>query len=129
MNNMSTIEMQKETYWDSMFTWNMYKAIMDGIINELLKKVSLLSEAQNSVLMTIDGHRLLNILDMARGSRPLVLNFGSRSCPVFMERMAEFTQMVKDFSDVADFLIVYIEEAHPTDGWAFKVPRFYLVHS
>lgn len=26
---------------------------------------------------------------------------------------------MEDFSSVADFLIIYIEEAHATDGWAF----------
>jgi type I thyroxine 5'-deiodinase len=37
--------------------------------------------------------------------------------------MAKFDQlcrMAAEFSDVADFLVVYIEEAHPTDGWAFE---------
>jgi len=28
-------------------------------------------------------------------------------------------QMAADNADIADFVIVYIEEAHPTDGWAF----------
>jgi len=28
-------------------------------------------------------------------------------------------QMAVDNSDLADFIVVYIEEAHPTDGWAF----------
>lgn len=27
---------------------------------------------------------------------------------------------MEDFSSVADFLTVYIEEAHASDGWAFK---------
>jgi len=27
--------------------------------------------------------------------------------------------MAADNADIADFIIVYIEEAHPTDGWAF----------
>uniref|UniRef100_A0A8C4EPS8 Iodothyronine deiodinase n=1 Tax=Dicentrarchus labrax TaxID=13489 RepID=A0A8C4EPS8_DICLA len=34
-------------------------------------------------------------------------------------RPLEFKELVKDFSDVADFLVVYIAEAHSTDGWAF----------
>uniref|UniRef100_A0A3Q3KW99 Iodothyronine deiodinase n=1 Tax=Mastacembelus armatus TaxID=205130 RepID=A0A3Q3KW99_9TELE len=33
--------------------------------------------------------------------------------------LLEFKQLVKDFRDVADFLVVYIAEAHSTDGWAF----------
>lgn len=37
-----------------------------------------------------------------------------------MYKLDEFKQLVKDFSDVADFLVVYIAEAHSTDGWAFS---------
>uniref|UniRef100_A0A672I538 Iodothyronine deiodinase n=3 Tax=Salarias fasciatus TaxID=181472 RepID=A0A672I538_SALFA len=36
-----------------------------------------------------------------------------------MYKLGEFKQLVRDFSDVADFLVVYIAEAHSTDGWAF----------
>lgn len=36
-----------------------------------------------------------------------------------MYKLEEFKQLVKDFSGVADFLVVYIAEAHSTDGWAF----------
>lgn len=36
-----------------------------------------------------------------------------------MFKLDEFKQLVRDFRDVADFLVVYIAEAHSTDGWAF----------
>lgn len=36
-----------------------------------------------------------------------------------MYKLEEFKQLIKDFSDVADFLVIYIAEAHSTDGWAF----------
>uniref|UniRef100_A0A1A8F8H0 Iodothyronine deiodinase n=1 Tax=Nothobranchius korthausae TaxID=1143690 RepID=A0A1A8F8H0_9TELE len=47
-----------------------------------------------SRIQTLDECRLL---DFESSDRPLVL--------------------VEDFSDVADFLLVYIDEAHPSDGW------------
>eukprot|EP00795_Rhopilema_esculentum_P015232 gene15232-6437_t len=28
--------------------------------------------------------------------------------------------MVRDFGGIADFAVIYIEEAHPADGWFFK---------
>lgn len=31
-----------------------------------------------------------------------------------MYKLDEFKQLVKDFSDVADFLVIYIAEAHST---------------
>jgi Iodothyronine deiodinase len=37
----------------------------------------------------------------------------------------EYTSLVSDFKDKADFVAVYIEEAHPTDGWHFSDgPKF-----
>ncbi|KAJ7993542.1 hypothetical protein DPEC_G00273490 [Dallia pectoralis] len=36
-----------------------------------------------------------------------------------MFKLDEFKQLVRDFSVVADFLVVYIAEAHSTDGWVF----------
>ena len=120
MKSISTVEMAKETYWDSMFSWNMYKSITNVILKELQKKVCILGNAPNVTLSTVGGQRR-NLLEVFQGGKPLVLNFGSHSCPIFMARLKEFTQLVKEFNHVADFLIIYIEEAHPSDGWAFKV--------
>lgn len=36
-----------------------------------------------------------------------------------MFKMDLFKQLILDFGDIADFLVVYIEEAHSSDGWAF----------
>ena len=38
--------------------------------------------------------------------------------------MNNFTKVVREFEDVADFLIVYICEAHPTDEWRWNVSDF-----
>lgn len=32
----------------------------------------------------------------------------------------QFKKLIEDFSSIADFLVIYIEEAHASDGWAFK---------
>uniref|UniRef100_A0A8W4FKW1 Iodothyronine deiodinase n=1 Tax=Sus scrofa TaxID=9823 RepID=A0A8W4FKW1_PIG len=57
--------------------------------------------APNCPVVSLSGQRC-HIWDFMQGNRPLVLNFGSY------------------FSSIADFLIIYIEEAHASDGWAFK---------
>ena len=36
-----------------------------------------------------------------------------------MGKFDEVCQIASDFAPVADFLTIYIEEAHPSDGWAF----------
>lgn len=34
-----------------------------------------------------------------------------------MTRLAAFQRVVRQYADIADFVLVYIEEAHPSDGW------------
>ena len=36
-----------------------------------------------------------------------------------MAKLAEFDSVSASFASVADFAMVYIAEAHPTDGWSF----------
>ena len=38
-----------------------------------------------------------------------------------MAKLHIFRRMVRDFGGIADFAVIYIEEAHPADGWFFKV--------
>lgn len=40
--------------------------------------------------------------------------------------MNNFTKVVRDFEDVAEFVIVYICEAHPTDEWRWNVSIFFV---
>lgn len=35
-----------------------------------------------------------------------------------MANLEKFRKISEDFSKLADFVLVYIAEAHPTDGWA-----------
>ncbi|CAH1243410.1 DIO1 [Branchiostoma lanceolatum] len=37
-----------------------------------------------------------------------------------MANLAKFNDMVAEFADRADFLTVYIAEAHASDGWSFR---------
>lgn len=114
-------ELSKEVFGDSLFGWEMYKAVTATLMTDLQKKAKRGLEAPNPPLFSADGQSRSHLLDFARESRPLVVNFGSCTCPVFMERLREFNDVMTEFSDIADFLVIYISEAHPTDGWAFKV--------
>ena len=44
-----------------------------------------------------------------------------------MKKLERFGKLVGEFSDVADFFVVYIEEAHPQGGWEFNVSISYLL--
>jgi hypothetical protein len=66
--------------------------------------------------------KLVDLLSLqTTPGRPLVLNFGSCSWPPFLNALKQFAAMALDpaFVDKADFVLVYLEEAHPTDGWMY----------
>lgn len=60
--------------------------------------------------------------------RPTVLVFGSCTCEPFVGSMTAISALERDFRDRVAFLLIYIDEAHPTDGWVmpgnpFEVAR------
>lgn len=45
-----------------------------------------------------------------------------------MTRLAAFRRVAEQYADIAESLLVYIEEAHPSDGWVstdalYQIPR------
>ncbi|GAB1288713.1 Iodothyronine deiodinase [Apodemus speciosus] len=48
-----------------------------------------------------------------------VVRLSGQKCNIW-DFIQGFKRLVDDFASTADFLIIYIEEAHATDGWAFK---------
>jgi len=66
-------------------------------------------------------------LESLRG-RPTVLVFGSCTCEPFVRSMPAISALETEYRDRVLFLLVYVDEAHPTDGWAtpnnpFEVAR------
>lgn len=47
------------------------------------------------------------------GERPVVLQLGSRSCPVFRYRRFGMEKLIADYADRVHFVVVYTIEAHP----------------
>lgn len=127
MNKIATIQIPQENYRHSLFTWPMFTSMRSSILRELQKSASRGKPAPDSQLISVDGKSHCRLVEFSRRNRPLVVNFCSWTCPVFRARVDEFLSIAREFSDVADFLTVYIEEAHPSDGWAFKnnviIPR------
>lgn len=121
VNKISTIQMPREDYWDSLFTWPMLSSKRSSMLLELQKTASWGKIAPDSQLISVDGKSRYRLLEFCRGNRPLVVNFGSWTCPVFRTRVNEFLSIVREFRDVADFLTIYVEEAHPTNGWKLEV--------
>lgn len=128
MDKIATIQMPHEDYMHSLFTWHMFTSMRSSILLELQKSSSRGNLAPDSQLISVDGKSRRSLLSFCRGHRPLVVNFCSWTCPVFRARADEFLSIARELSDVADFLTVYTEEAHPCDGWAFKVSTVHIKH-
>ncbi len=54
------------------------------------------------------------------GPKPLVLIFGNFTCGPFRSHAGNFEKLYRRYGDRANFLMVYVREAHPTDGWRME---------
>lgn len=88
---------------------------------DLQKKVKFGVEVLNFCVVLVDGQLCLNLLDFVKKSRLLVVNFGSCICFFFMDRLRDFNEIMVDFRDIVDFVVIYIFEVYFLDGWVFKV--------
>jgi thiol-disulfide isomerase/thioredoxin len=76
------------------------------------------AEAPDFSLPTLDGMETVRL--SSRRGRPVVLFFGSYTCPPFRRQMPSMNALYEPFRNRADFLFVYVEEAHATDAWPSK---------
>ncbi len=49
--------------------------------------------------------------------KPVVLEFGSYTCPVFRRKVDDVEELRREFGDAVRWVMIYTKEAHPTDGW------------
>lgn len=67
-------------------------------------------------LKTVDGDREIT-LSQQIGDQPVVLVFGNFTCGPFRSQSGNVEKLFRRYGDRARFLMVYVREAHPTDGW------------
>ena len=116
---MAITDYSVEDYADSLAEWATWK-IWVGQMSQLLYEIVKRGErAPNPTVLSSDGTQEYNLLDFAKPGRPLVLNFGHCSCPVFMAKLANFSRVAANFEKDVDFVTIYISESHATDGWNF----------
>ena len=53
--------------------------------------------------------------------RPVALQFGSYTCPVWRAQIDRFNEIYEELQDQFQFLTVYTREAHPEDGWQIEI--------
>jgi hypothetical protein len=72
--------------------------------------------APDFALPLLHSDRVVKVSDEIR-KKPVVLIFGSYTWPPFRSGVPELNRLYQQYRDVANFYVVYIEEAHPTDLW------------
>ncbi|KAG7466224.1 hypothetical protein MATL_G00162510 [Megalops atlanticus] len=96
--------------WQRMLTSAGLRSIWNSFLLDAYKQVKLGGEAPNSKVVRVPG---ISSRKLSFGSRTgdecRLLDFETSDRPLVL---------VEEYSDVADFLLVYIDEAHPSDVWA-----------
>lgn len=75
--------------------------------------------APDFTLKTNDGKSEVTLSQLI-GPKPVVLIFGSLTCGPFRAQAGNFEKLHRRYGDRATFVMVYVREAHPTDGWRMR---------
>ncbi len=67
-------------------------------------------------LRTVLGQDTVRLSELV-GSRPIVLVFGNITCGPFRSQAGNVEKLYRMYRDRAHFVMIYVREAHPTDGW------------
>ncbi|MFQ5635372.1 MAG: deiodinase-like protein [Gammaproteobacteria bacterium] len=67
----------------------------------------------------LPGDESISLSDF-RG-RNLALVFGSYTCPIYRGQIERLNEIHADLRDRLAFLLIYISEAHPEDGWKVDI--------
>jgi hypothetical protein len=85
-------------------------------IGSLQPGPSLDERAPDFTLATLDGKERIT-LSQKIGAKPVVLVFGNFTCGPFRNQAGNLETIYRRYRDRAEFLLVYVREAHPRDGW------------
>lgn len=80
---------------------------------------SLDETAPDFTLRTVDGNEDVTLSKVV-GPKPVVLVFGNFTCSPFRAQAGNLEKLYQRYRDRATFLMVYVREAHPTDGWRME---------
>jgi peroxiredoxin len=74
------------------------------------------ASAPDFTLKTLDGKEAVQLSKLI-GPKPVVLVFGNFTCGPFRVLTTDVEAIYQRHKDAATFVMVYVREAHPTDGW------------
>jgi thiol-disulfide isomerase/thioredoxin len=92
------------------------RGLFAGEIGSMNEGPKLNQPAPNFTLKTVDGKESVQLSNLI-GRKPVVLVFGNFTCGPFRSFYPDVDNVYQRFKNEANFLMVYVREAHPTDGW------------
>lgn len=95
------------------------RGLIAGEIGSIHEGPKLDEPAPDFTLATPDGQKTYRLSELI-GPKPVVLVFGNFTCGPFRAFYPEVETLYERYGDQATFLMVYVREAHPTDGWAME---------
>ncbi len=92
------------------------KGLFAGEIGSMGEGPKLGATAPDFALKTADGEETVRLSKLT-GTKPVVLVFGNFTCGPFRSLYPDVEAIYRRHKDEATFVMVYVREAHPTDGW------------
>jgi hypothetical protein len=93
------------------------KGLMEGEIGSLQEGPAVGDKAPDFELKPLQGGKPVRLSEQL-GKKPVVLVFGNFTCGPFRFTYQAVESVHRRHKDDANFLLVYVREAHPTDGWS-----------
>lgn len=76
-------------------------------------------QAPEFQLAQVGTGKIVRLADLV-GKKPVVLVFGNITCGPFRNQGGNIEKLYRRYHDRAEFLMVYVREAHPTNGWSME---------
>ena len=95
------------------------KGLFAGEIGSMSEGPKVGATAPDFTLKTADGKSTVQLSKLI-GPKPVVLVFGNFTCGPFRSLYPDVEAVFRRFQDQATFVMVYVREAHPTDGWKME---------
>jgi len=95
------------------------RGLFAGEIGSISEGPKLDEKAPDFTLKTPDGKQTISLSDLI-GQKPVVLVLGNFTCGPFRSLFPDVDAVYRRYKDQVNFLMVYVREAHPTDGWKME---------
>jgi thiol-disulfide isomerase/thioredoxin len=105
---------------DAPNTVTLLKGLYAGEVGSIHEGPAIGETAPDFTLASPDGKTTVHLKDLIGKKKPVVLVLGNFTCGPFRSMYVDVENVVERYRGKAEFLMVYVREAHPTDGWAME---------